>query len=352
MQSYDPFGETTTSIGDYDTDYGYTGEQIDASGLIYLRARYYDPATGRFVTRDPFPGFYQLSASQNGFSYVYNNPIVYVDPSGMIVPAIVGAVIAGAVIAGGIDLIVQYNRNGGSFKCFDLKEFFVAMGAGAVAGVVAFVAWEAILPVMETFIGEGLSSYLVTGAFTGLFSGQYSRLATNVFSGNFDQIGEDLFNPQDVLFDSTIGAVTAGLGYGIQKALRSIAGRIIQSYKPEIPEAITTKRVTSPGGRGGGPEHKAVIENIKNSVSEIWGPEYTPSTEVMFKTPQGVKTSRYADLGIFNPKEELTAIYQVGVSTKGGLPVSREVKAITDIFEFGLYEGTPYEGPILFIPYK
>jgi RHS repeat-associated protein len=34
----------------------FAGEQTDPSGLYYLRARYYDPLTGRFTQMDPFPG--------------------------------------------------------------------------------------------------------------------------------------------------------------------------------------------------------------------------------------------------------------------------------------------------------
>jgi hypothetical protein len=39
-RNYEPFGRTSQSIGTAQTDYGFTGEFTDASGLIYLRARY------------------------------------------------------------------------------------------------------------------------------------------------------------------------------------------------------------------------------------------------------------------------------------------------------------------------
>lgn len=48
-QSYAPFGNMIEQIGQIPSGFGYTGEPHDSSaGLIYLRARYYDPLTGRF----------------------------------------------------------------------------------------------------------------------------------------------------------------------------------------------------------------------------------------------------------------------------------------------------------------
>ncbi|MFZ5910590.1 MAG: RHS repeat domain-containing protein [Chloroflexota bacterium] len=48
-QGYDPYGMVTLTEGAGHSAYGYTGEQQDVSGLVYLRAKYYDPAEGRFL---------------------------------------------------------------------------------------------------------------------------------------------------------------------------------------------------------------------------------------------------------------------------------------------------------------
>ncbi len=53
---------------------------------MFLRARYYDPSTGRFLSRDSFPGYVSLPQSQNPYAYGLNNPILYTDPSGNTVP--------------------------------------------------------------------------------------------------------------------------------------------------------------------------------------------------------------------------------------------------------------------------
>ena len=61
----------------------FTGREEDKeTGLIYMNARYYDPVIGRFITPDPYLGKVGKPFSSNRFSYVLNNPLRYVDPTG------------------------------------------------------------------------------------------------------------------------------------------------------------------------------------------------------------------------------------------------------------------------------
>ncbi|MEK6282276.1 MAG: RHS repeat-associated core domain-containing protein [Acidobacteriota bacterium] len=76
--SYGSFGNVTS--GSASTRYTYTGREIDAdAGLMYYRARWYDPQQGRFTSEDPI-GF---QAGPNFYTYVKTNPINKVDPSGL-----------------------------------------------------------------------------------------------------------------------------------------------------------------------------------------------------------------------------------------------------------------------------
>ena len=62
------------------TRYGYTGRELDTdTGLMYYRARWYDPQAGRFISEDPI-GF---DGGMNWYAYVENNPINFNDPSGL-----------------------------------------------------------------------------------------------------------------------------------------------------------------------------------------------------------------------------------------------------------------------------
>ncbi len=84
IQTYqtDEFGVPTSSQGTSSQPFQYTGQQVDPSGLVHLRARMYDPSTGRFLSRDPLLGSLAAPLSLNAFSYVLNNPVALIDPSG------------------------------------------------------------------------------------------------------------------------------------------------------------------------------------------------------------------------------------------------------------------------------
>ena len=80
---YDAFG-VEQNIDDADTNaFRYCGEYFDAeTGTIYLRARYYNPTIGRFISRDSYAGEINDPLSLNFYTYCENNPIYGIDPNG------------------------------------------------------------------------------------------------------------------------------------------------------------------------------------------------------------------------------------------------------------------------------
>jgi RHS repeat-associated protein len=79
--TYSSFGTLVARTGQVSLIYGFTGQETDAeSDLMYYDARYYDPTLGRFVSEDPI-GFAALDT--NLYRYTGNNPINYVDPTGL-----------------------------------------------------------------------------------------------------------------------------------------------------------------------------------------------------------------------------------------------------------------------------
>ncbi len=80
---YDPFGHVTEQQEQTDNAFKYEGEYLDAdTGLYYLHARYYDPSIGRFINEDTYEGQINNPLSQNVYTYVHNNPLIYIDPTG------------------------------------------------------------------------------------------------------------------------------------------------------------------------------------------------------------------------------------------------------------------------------
>jgi RHS repeat-associated protein len=70
--------------GEVYNPYQYTGEAWDAEvELLYLRARYYQPEVGRFVTKDPWTGDVWRPGTLNRYVYATNNPVNRIDPSGL-----------------------------------------------------------------------------------------------------------------------------------------------------------------------------------------------------------------------------------------------------------------------------
>lgn len=92
---YDPFGNqykdteklSFQGVWEQETSqiynpFGYCGEYYDEeTGFVYLRGRYYDPATERFITEDP------MKDGGNWYAYCGNDPVNYIDPSGYVYTA-------------------------------------------------------------------------------------------------------------------------------------------------------------------------------------------------------------------------------------------------------------------------
>jgi RHS repeat-associated protein len=80
---YDAFGNAFTKVGNTPNNYLYRGEQYDQDlGLYYLRARYYNPATGRFLSKDPEDGKSGDPKTLHKYLYAGGDPVNAWDPTG------------------------------------------------------------------------------------------------------------------------------------------------------------------------------------------------------------------------------------------------------------------------------
>jgi RHS repeat-associated protein len=152
--TYDVFGALSSHTGTSSNPWLFTGEQTDTGGLQYLRARYYDQATGRFMSRDPIP-------SNNAYTYAFSNPTYFVDPYGLwpSVPNPVTAVKSAANAVADVGTAVYKNADD------------VARAVGPYAGQCAI--W-------------GVGGFIagVQGAAVGCVAGAGALLAQNLFGRN------------------------------------------------------------------------------------------------------------------------------------------------------------------------
>ena len=85
--AYDTYGKCISRTGESDVIFRYNGRDgvvTDDNGLIYMRARYYSPEMKRFINADIIPGKISNAITLNRFAYANANPVMYVDPTGLI----------------------------------------------------------------------------------------------------------------------------------------------------------------------------------------------------------------------------------------------------------------------------
>jgi RHS repeat-associated protein len=178
-QTFDPFGNPIRQSGQGGSPYGYAGEWTDSSGLQYLRARYYAPSQGRFLTKDPFPGTLTQPTSLTPYTYALNNPVLYTDPSGQFIPILA---IAGIGFAAGAIYDAYRQTNGFTNFChYDIVETLAWGVGGAAAATTATIM---------AVSGVGLVGMGLQGTALGLSGlGISGSVSTSIFIAGSSAVG-------------------------------------------------------------------------------------------------------------------------------------------------------------------
>jgi RHS repeat-associated protein len=125
--TYAAYG-TPTCEGTATTPLGYDAQYTNSdTGLIYMRARTYDPSTAQFLTRDPW-----VSITGEPYSYVADNPLTFTDPTGRCsVWCVVGVVAGGVSLVTGVGEVVAGGTlvAGGVLGGVSVVSGFVGAGA-------------------------------------------------------------------------------------------------------------------------------------------------------------------------------------------------------------------------------
>jgi RHS repeat-associated protein len=188
---YDPFGAFGSASWSHWPTRLFAGEETDSTNgsvsesIVYLRARYYDPFIGRFISSDPLGGSTDDTQSLNAYAYCENDPVGHIDPSGDIpIPVI----LAGAGAIGGILNQGLSDAITGQFS--GPRAYVAAAVGGAVTGFT--------LPWLLANSGP------LAPAFAGGLGGAVSNV--------IKQAGSHQFNVKSLIRDVGVNALATSVG--------------------------------------------------------------------------------------------------------------------------------------------
>lgn len=307
--SYQPFGQDNGTPTGSET-YKFTGKPWSSdTGLYYYGARWYDPSVGRFISPDPRGGRLSNPQSLNLYVYVLNNPLRFVDPTGL-------------RECGFWDVVCKASNLGES----------VVTGATAVANTVVS-AYNSLSPEQKEllWIGIGIAATIATGgAAAPLVLGiglAVGAGAVGVYAGYSYATG------QQMTLHGALQAFSIGFAIGTVGAGLAVKAGLIGANA-----AKGAASVSNLGGRLGGPLHRAEVADIAADIN---------ARGLIAKTEYYVReVRRYADVVALDPTTRIPVeVYQVGRLTTRGLPVAREWAAIEDL-------ESALEQIVRFIPYN
>ncbi|MBT5877070.1 MAG: RHS repeat-associated core domain-containing protein [Candidatus Latescibacteria bacterium] len=238
LASYDywPYGQAMAQTGDA-TQYLFTSHERDGeSGLDYMLARMYSPATGRFMRLDP-----KASALPNLSPYLYssNNPLKYVDPDGELPHWAVGGVVGG-LIGAGIEGYGQYSQG-----VFDGGALVGAATKGAITGAVAAATFGSSL---LTQVGASSTAEVIGG------------LASRKMSG------EGALDSRAIISDAIAGAVGGAAARGAEHIVRIPAVQGGITAAKDVAKDLTSNAAAATFNRTGATAAKVVVEKFGDAV--------------------------------------------------------------------------------------
>jgi RHS repeat-associated protein len=208
--AYDPFGNVANQVEAVTQPFKFVGQFgviTEPNGFYYMRARYYDPSVGRFISEDPI-GF--GGGDVNLTAYVGNNPVLLVDPDGEW-----GQIIAGAIY-GGIS----------GFTAGAMKGNVWAGIFGGVAGGVAGGIVGSVMPAGSGYVGS-----IIGGAISGIIGGATAGGVASAISGTSITEG--------IATGAIIGGFTGGVAGPIGYAVKQGVGAAIASQSPELVKTVS-----------------------------------------------------------------------------------------------------------------
>lgn len=217
--AYDAFGKVTNSVEPeagfnpyrYVGQYGVMYENAD---LYFMRARYYKPEIGRFMSEDPVWGV-------NLYGYANNNPLIYIDLTGKFA----NAILIGAAVGGVIDVAAYIAEESAKKEKITLKGLAFSFGYGAAKG-----AATVINPIFGKVTATAISfldSYIKSGSVKEALYDGGSTLLFSFIPGKWTSAGK---YPLGFHGNSYTGRIGKSLVEGVSSELISMPSKGLKSF--------------------------------------------------------------------------------------------------------------------------
>jgi len=224
---YDSFGNVISdSNPGLSIPFGFAGGLWDVdTGLVRFGFRDYDADTGRWTARDPI-GF--AAGDTNLYGYTSNDPVNFVDPSGLFSPTTIAGVVTGAIA--GVSGAIASGQDG------------VGVVIGGFSGAIVGGIVGTVNPGGAAAAG-GLASKVITGYAVGALSnigGQFFATQLNPNSNSTD------FSPGSTIANAALGAISGPLGLLSGGLVNIIGNTVFEGLKGNVYKIYLTPQSSCP----------------------------------------------------------------------------------------------------------
>jgi len=242
---YDSFGNYVSTTIPPLTNLRFAGELMDPTGLIYLRARYYDPATGRFTRPDPFEGFVTVPQSLHKYLYCNGDPVNGYDPSGYFDWNLVGQIGVWS-----LQQTIRGIRTGATWTTRIVLQHKIELLASVPRGLARGYYNQTVNEVrMDKWSAFGVG--FLSGAVEGLLSFSHPHVAVLVGSSILNTGNVVFAEQQFTVKDGIFMAIDVGASVGISCVVRP---SFIDQLLPGTADTVGAWRYVATSGFTGAKE--------------------------------------------------------------------------------------------------
>jgi RHS repeat-associated protein len=262
---YDPYGNRAAHTGTVDSPIGYSGNWTDpTTGLIYLRARDYDPHTAQFLSVDPY-----VDQTHQPYAYVGNSPLLSTDPTGLFAGE---SFIDTLVTSGPADWLAGVLTTG---VTGDVATTFEGIGDGVTGGLTGDIR-NVLSPGSNCFVNH--NGFYFGGTITGAL---FVIIATAGAGGEVGlaDAGDLAENASDIA--STVRGDSAGDGYAADiidggredgQTVFAGHGELRSGDTTTVPEGTTLNIYSNSAGKLSDIDGQAIESGAARAPTATYGP--------------------------------------------------------------------------------